>query len=171
VIELPASAVVIGFGGNVGDEPAIRERFRRARAALAELGALRSAPLYRTAPIGPAQPAFLNTAVGVRIDDVTAAELIHTVLEIERLLGRTRGVEARWGPRTIDLDVLVWGTRVVTTPELEVPHPRLIERRFALVPLIALFGDDVAIPGTSETAGELARRVERQALEQIDEVW
>ena len=70
---------------------------------------MRSAPLYRTAPIGPAQPPFLNTAVRVRWPTRRPAELIATVLEIERMLGRDRRGEARWGPRTIDLDVLVWG--------------------------------------------------------------
>ena len=128
-------ALVIGLGGNVGGDEAIVERFRRAREALAQLGETRAAPLYRTAAIGPVQPAFLNSAVRVRYREGTPAELIATVLELERLLGRDRRGEARGGPRVIDLDVLVWGARVIRTPELEVPHPRLVERRFALQPL------------------------------------
>src|SRR5690348_11768070 len=128
-------ALVIGLGGNVGGDEEIVERFRRAREALAQLGETRAAPLYRTAAIGPVQPAFLNSAVRVRYREGTPAELIATVLELERLLGRDRRGEARGGPRVIDLDVLVWGARVIRTPELEVPHPRLVERRFALQPL------------------------------------
>jgi 2-amino-4-hydroxy-6-hydroxymethyldihydropteridine diphosphokinase len=161
--------LVIGLGGNLGGDAAIVERFVRARAALAELGALRSAPLYRTAPIGPAQPSFLNTAVRVALGDAQPGELIATVLEIERLLGRTRG-EARWGPRVIDLDVLVWGARIVRTPELEVPHPRLAERRFALAPLVALLGEDFEIPDLGP-AGALLDRVAAQVCDEIAASW
>jgi 2-amino-4-hydroxy-6-hydroxymethyldihydropteridine diphosphokinase len=135
--------IVIGFGGNVDGDDAIIERFRRAREAFAGLGPVRSAALYRTAALGPAQADFLNTAVAVDFDAI-AGELIATVLEIERLLGRDRRNEARWGPRKIDLDVLVWDDRVIRTPELEVPHPRLYERRFALQPLADLIAVDPA---------------------------
>jgi 2-amino-4-hydroxy-6-hydroxymethyldihydropteridine diphosphokinase len=109
--ELPDDALVIGLGGNVGGDAAVRERFVRAREALAQLGDVRSAPLYRSAPIGPVQAAFLNTAVRMRYGDGTPGELIATLLELERMLGRDRGREARNGPRALDLDVLVWGTR------------------------------------------------------------
>jgi 2-amino-4-hydroxy-6-hydroxymethyldihydropteridine diphosphokinase len=162
--------VVIGLGGNIGSAAAIAERFDRARAALAELGAVRSARLYRSAPIGPDQPAFLNTAVRIALADAQPAELIAALLEIERLLGRRRETEARWGPRPIDLDVLVWGSRVLRTPELEVPHPRLAERRFALLPLIDLVGEDFAIAGLG-TAGALARRVAGQRCDEVAEAW
>ena len=132
--------IVIGFGGNVGGDDAIIERFRRAREAL---GAVRSAALYRTKAIGPEQADFLNTAVAIELD-TTPSQLIATVLEIEGLLGRDRRSEVRWGPRKIDLDVLVWDDRVIQTPELEVPHPRLYERRFALQPLADLMAVDPA---------------------------
>jgi 2-amino-4-hydroxy-6-hydroxymethyldihydropteridine diphosphokinase len=161
-------SVVVGFGGNIGDDAAIVERFRRAREAFAVIGSVRSASLYRSAPIGPAQPAFLNTAIAWKFDGVPA-ELIATVLEIERLLGRDRRGEARWGPRVIDLDVLVWGERVIRTPELEVPHPRLVERRFAVLPLIDLLGDDAVVVG--ERLGAIARRVAAQSVDQISETW
>ncbi len=166
--------VVIGIGGNIGSEPALVERFRHAREALEQLGDVRSAPLYRTSPVGPAQPAYLNTAVRVRLDGVQPGELIATLLELERLLGRDRSTEARWGPRRIDLDVLVWGQRVICTPELEVPHPRLAERRFALEPLIALLGEDQVIPGVGRAGAALsAIRLgdPAQTLEQIAETW
>lgn len=130
--------IVVGLGGNVGDEAAIVERFVRAREALSQLGPVRSASLYRTAPIGPAQAPYLNTAVSVAIADIQPGELIATILEIELLLGRDRRAEARWGPRKIDLDVLLWDDRIIRSPELEVPHPRLFERRFALQPLSEL---------------------------------
>jgi 2-amino-4-hydroxy-6-hydroxymethyldihydropteridine diphosphokinase len=161
--------VVIGFGGNVGTEEAITERFRRAREALAVLGDVRSAPLYRSAPIGPEQPAFLNTAVSVRISDVRPDELLATVLELERLLGRERPA-ARWGPRAIDLDILLLGERVIAQPDLEVPHPRLAERRFALEPLGELVGGDHVIPGRGRVA-ELLARVRDQTVELVSQTW
>lgn len=181
---IPDDAVAIGLGGNVGGDRAILERFVRAREALAQLGDVRSAALYRTAPIVTAegaaasprdsrlaQPPFLNSAVRVRWRDATASEVIETVLEIERLLGRDRRGEPRWGPRTIDLDVLVWGTRVIRTPELEVPHPRLAERRFALQPLVDLFGAEAVLPGTQDTLGALVGRVGAQQLDPLQSVW
>lgn len=169
--EIPEDTVVVGLGGNVGGEPAIVQRFVRAREALAELGEVRSARLYRTAAIGPVQAPFLNTAVRVRWRDAIASEVISTVLEIERLLGRDRRDTPRWGPRVIDLDVLVWSTRVIRTPELEIPHPRLAERRFALMPVVDLFGEDVVLPGSNATLGALLRRVSTQAVEELQSVW
>jgi 2-amino-4-hydroxy-6-hydroxymethyldihydropteridine diphosphokinase len=171
--------VVIGLGGNVGTEAEILERFDRAREALAALAPsssrgsqreLRSARLYRSAPIGPAQPAFLNTAVRIALADVQPAELIATLLEIERLLGRRREAEARWGPRPLDLDVLVWGSRTVRTPELCVPHPRLAERRFALLPLCDVVGEDFVVPGHG-AAGALLRQVADQPCDEVASAW
>jgi 2-amino-4-hydroxy-6-hydroxymethyldihydropteridine diphosphokinase len=165
-VSLELEPVVIGVGGNVGTDAEIVERFRRAREALAVLGPVRSALLYRTAPVGPVeQPAFLNTAVSVRAADLQPSELIATVLEIERLLGRDRRQEMRWGPRPIDLDVLVWGSRTHRTPELEVPHPRLAERRFALAPLADLY-PELVIPGHGPVASLLSR-VADQPLELV----
>jgi 2-amino-4-hydroxy-6-hydroxymethyldihydropteridine diphosphokinase len=160
--------IAIGIGGNIGSDAEIVERFGRAREALAALGDVRSAPLFRTAAIGPMQQPFLNSAMRLAMPEVQPGELIATVLEIERLLGRTRDV--RWGPRLIDLDVLVWGARVLRTPELEVPHPRLVERRFALEPLAAVMGEDFVIPNAG-TLRELLARVREQHCEQIAERW
>lgn len=167
------SRIVIGIGGNVGGEDAIRARFRQAREALAILGEVRSAPLYRTAPLGPEQPAFLNTAVLLRIANVQPRELAETLREIERVLGRQRESEVRWGPRTIDLDVLAWDDRVIRATEpggIDVPHPRVGERRFALAPLADLVGDDHVVPGVGRVGDALAR-VREQQIEQISASW
>lgn len=169
MIELAREPVVIGMGGNIGSQEEIIERFRRAREAIAELGDVRSAPLYLTAPIGPEQAAFLNTAIRVDVADLQPGELIATLLEVERLLGRQREREERWGPRPIDLDVLLWGARVVRSPELEVPHPRLGARRFALQPLADLF-PAAEIPGLGPVS-TLLERVRGQALEHIAASW
>lgn len=162
--------IVIGLGGNVGGEDAVRSRFVRAREALSLLGSLRAAALYRTAPIGPEQPAFLNTAVSLVAPDMLPDELMSIVLEIERLLGRDRHREERWGPRTLDLDVLVWDARVIRSPDLDVPHPRLGARRFALAPLVDVVGEDFEIPGVGRAGAALAR-VRDQTVEQLSETW
>jgi 2-amino-4-hydroxy-6-hydroxymethyldihydropteridine diphosphokinase len=166
----PIAPLVIGLGGNVGGDEAILARFRRAREALAAIGELRAAPLYRTGAIGPAQPAYLNTAVRLHAEGLTPGELLATIRELEHLLGRDRRGEARWGPRTIDLDVLVWGGRALRTPELWVPHPRLAERRFALEPLVALLGEAFEIPGAG-AAGALLARVRDQDVVEIAPGW
>lgn len=163
--------LAIGLGGNVGGEDAIRERFVRAREAFREYSHVWSASLYRTAPIGPSTESFLNTAVLLRIEDATPDEVIAFVLEIERLLGRDRRAEERWGPRTIDLDVLVWGDRVIRTPALELPHPRLADRRFALRPLLDLVPPGAALPGTDEPLGAYEARVADQIVDEIATDW
>lgn len=167
--------LVIGVGGNVGGEPAVVERFRRAREAisvLADGGRVRSAALYRSAPIGPAQPAFLNTALGLRATGVLPRELAATLAELEVLLGRDRAREVRWGPRPIDLDVLVWDGDVLRGPELEVPHPRLAQRRFALAPLVDLLGEAFEIPGAGPAGVLLARVADQDVAEsELSAAW
>ncbi|CAN5554330.1 2-amino-4-hydroxy-6-hydroxymethyldihydropteridinediphosphokinase [soil metagenome] len=169
IFSLSEDVLAIGLGGNVGGEPAVRARFAAARDAFAEIGSVRSAPLYRSAPIGPAQPAFLNTVIKVVADGAQPEEVIALIRELEALLGRDRANEVRWGPRTIDLDVLVWGARVLRTPDLEVPHPRLAERKFVIAPMIELFGEALVIEGRS--LGELARGVAQQDVELITSSW
>jgi 2-amino-4-hydroxy-6-hydroxymethyldihydropteridine diphosphokinase len=162
--------IILGLGGNIGSPAAITGRFTRVRDALSAIGNVRSAPLYRTAPIGPEQAAFLNSAVRLGVDDMQPEELVSIVRELESLLGRDRLREARWGPRTIDLDVLVWDDRVIRSPDLDVPHPRLHERRFALQPLVDLVGEDFAIAGVGR-AGDALAHVRDQQIELLSERW
>lgn len=166
---LAADVIAIGIGGNIGGEDRVRERFVVAREALGQLGEIRSAPLFRTVPIGPDQPAFLNSALRVRAPDATPGELVSLIQMIESMLGRDRSTEVRWGPRTLDLDVLLWGERRIQTPELEVPHPRMGQRRFVLAPLIELFGDDLLVG--DQTLGELIRAVPEGGVDEIMTSW
>ncbi|HUS27637.1 MAG TPA: 2-amino-4-hydroxy-6-hydroxymethyldihydropteridine diphosphokinase [Kofleriaceae bacterium] len=169
------TTLVIGLGGNIGDEDAITGRFDHARAALLELGLTsKSAKLYRTAAIGQpgaaSQSDYLNTAVRIHVDEgVTGRQLYMTVREIEILLGRDRRSETRWGPRTIDLDVILWGTRTFQTPELEVPHPRWSERLFVVRPLIDLFGEDAVIHG--HRLGALEQQLAAQRVQLVSARW
>lgn len=162
--------IVIGLGGNVGGSAAIVGRFVAVQRSLAYFGDVRPAPIYRTAPIGGVkQGPFLNTAFELAQLRARPIELLATLQELERLMGRDRAVEERWGPRTLDLDILVWGERVIELPNLTVPHPRLRERRFALAPLVDLVGEDFEIVGAGR-AGELLARVADQPLEQVAEL-
>jgi 2-amino-4-hydroxy-6-hydroxymethyldihydropteridine diphosphokinase len=128
----------IGLGSNLGDREAW---LRCAVAAVAELPRTQVrgvSSLRNTEPVGVTdQPRFLNGAVEVATS-LAPRELLEALLEIERLLGRDRAGVPRGGPRTVDLDLLLYGEAVIAEPGLEVPHPRLAERRFALEPLADL---------------------------------
>ena len=136
----------VGLGANLGDR---EESIRRAVALVDELGGVSVvgvSSLRETEPWGPVeQPRYLNGAVAVETD-LPPRELLDALLDVERRLGRARDDEVRWGPRTIDLDLLLYGDEVVDEPGLQVPHPRLHERRFALEPLAEL-DPTLEIPG------------------------
>jgi 2-amino-4-hydroxy-6-hydroxymethyldihydropteridine diphosphokinase len=91
-----------------------------------------------TDPVGKVeQPRFVNAAAGLETS-LAPRELLDRLLEVERGLGRDRTKEERWGPRTLDLDLLLYGAETIDEPALEVPHPRLAERAFVLEPLLEL---------------------------------
>jgi len=145
----------VGLGANLGDR---EETIRRAVALVDELGGVSVvgvSSLRETEPWGPVeQPRYLNGAVAVETD-LAPRELLDALLDVERRLGRARDDEVRWGPRTIDLDLLLYGDLVLDEPGLDVPHPRLHERRFALEPLAEL-APDALVPGRG-TAADLLR--------------
>lgn len=120
---------VIGLGANLGS----REATLRAAIALLGLEVVATSRLYATAPLGPPQPTFLNAAVRVRTELAPLA-LLARMQGVETQLGRVR--RERWGPRTVDLDLLWWEGGPVDEPNLTVPHPGLLERSFALAPLL-----------------------------------
>ena len=140
----PARAY-IGIGGNL-DDPLLQ--MRRAFRALRELPASRCvacSPLYRSAAVGgpSGQPDYLNAAAA--LDTTLAPDALLTALQsIETAQGRTRTV--RWGPRTLDLDLLLYDQLVLDEPRLTLPHPRLHERAFVLYPLYDI-APDLEIPG------------------------
>ena len=122
----------IGLGSNLGDRNAHLRKAGRSLAA--RVGSVvASSSLWETAPIGgPEQGAYLNAVVVVDTD-LDPAAVLATLLDIERAHGRER--RERWGPRTLDLDLLLYGDQTISAPGLTVPHPRLTERRFVLEPL------------------------------------
>lgn len=141
--------VYLGLGANLGD------RAGNLRAALARIDALPTTRLLgvsttrETPPWGNTdQPAFLNMAAAIETG-LSPEDLLHALLQIERDLGRER--RERWGPRTIDIDILVYTGETRDTPELQLPHPFLTQRRFVLEPLVQL-APDLVVAGKTVTA-------------------
>jgi 2-amino-4-hydroxy-6-hydroxymethyldihydropteridine diphosphokinase len=136
--------VVVGLGANLGDR---RSTLAASVAALARHGTIQAvSALYETEPVGPPQPAYLNAAVRGHFP-LSPGDLLQALLGIEQGLGRVRDV--RWGPRIVDLDILWIQGLAVSEESLVVPHARLRERRFALVPLL-----DVAPDARDPVSGE-----------------
>jgi 2-amino-4-hydroxy-6-hydroxymethyldihydropteridine diphosphokinase len=128
----------IGLGSNLGDR---EQNLLSAVEAITHIDAvavLCRSSLYESAPIGPAQGRFLNAAVSLECA-LEPSRLLVILKQIEQDLGREPTV--RWGPRTIDLDILLWGNRVVAEPHLQIPHVGLHNRRFALEPLVEIDPD------------------------------
>jgi 2-amino-4-hydroxy-6-hydroxymethyldihydropteridine diphosphokinase len=123
----------LGFGGNLGDPVAAFAGALRALAAHPEVAVLKLSSVWRTAPWGKLdQPEFLNMAALVETG-LSARALLAFCLDIERQAGRERG--ERWGPRTLDIDILSYGDEQIDEPGLQLPHPRIAERAFVLAPL------------------------------------
>lgn len=124
---------LIAMGSNLGDRRATLEDARRDLDQAPGIAVVRSSKIYETAPVGgPEQDAFLNAVIVAEVD-LGPDELLRLLQGVEARFQRRR--EVRFGPRTLDLDILAYGDQVVITPHLEIPHPRLHERRFVLVPL------------------------------------
>lgn len=157
----PPLDVVVGLGSNLGDRAALLEL---GAAHLREMGSLVAlSSVYETAPVGPPQPHFLNAAARL-LTERSAREVLRAVLEIERTAGRER--RERWGPRTLDLDLLWIRGRHVDEAELCVPHPRLCERAFALLPLLDV-APDAADPLTGQPYAQLLPRLDCSGVRRL----
>jgi 2-amino-4-hydroxy-6-hydroxymethyldihydropteridine diphosphokinase len=132
----------LGLGANLGDRLA---NLRRAVSLLDERGArfLRSSRVYETEPVGPDQPDYLNVVLEVETE-LSPRGLLIACLAVEQAMGRVRS--ERWGPRVIDADVLTFGDQEIKEPDLQVPHPRMHERAFVMIPLLELDADPM-LPG------------------------
>ena len=145
----------VGLGANLDDPGVSIARAVELLAAETEIEVVAVSTLRETDPVGyDDQPRFLNGAAELRTM-LTARELLERMLAIERSLGRVRGEGPRFGPRPIDLDLLLYGDDVIDEPGLQVPHPRLHERRFALEPLAEL-DPALEIPGRGTVQALLA---------------
>ena len=143
--------VYIALGSNVGDRAAMLARAVQAM-NLAGLRVLRQSSLYETEPVGgPPQGWFLNAVVEAQTD-LPPQRVLQTLQQIEQDMGRQRSIPS--GPRTLDLDILFDGDSVLRSGELEIPHPRLAQRRFVLVPLAEL-APQLVHPVLRKTVAEL----------------
>lgn len=163
--ELPA--VFLALGSNLGD------RRRNLAVALLRLEPLLRveavSSLYETEPVGPDQPKYLN-AVCRGITGLAPRALLRHVQEVEREIGR-RPDGTRWGPRPIDIDLLLYGDVVADEPELRLPHPELAERAFVLVPLAELAGE-ARHPLLGESIVALAAKIDASGVrKQADAGW
>jgi 2-amino-4-hydroxy-6-hydroxymethyldihydropteridine diphosphokinase len=154
--------VYVGVGSNLDDPPA---QLRRAFTKLTELPTtlvVLVSPIYRSRPFGPPeQPDYANAVAGL-LTQLSPRELLAGLQSIEAAQGRPKERQ-RWGPRIIDLDVLVYGRERLQDPDLTVPHPGIVERNFVLYPL-ADIAPDLEIPGLGRVT-ELKGRVTSTGLD------
>jgi len=164
---LNAVTVYIGIGSNL-QQPI--EQVKQALQRLAEIPQTRlitCSPLYRSAPLGPAdQPDYIN-AVAALATELAPLDLLDALQTIEQQQGRVRSGE-RWGPRTLDLDLLLYGEQEIAIDRLIVPHPGLGERNFVLYPLYDIAGEDLQIPGLG-LLGELLQACPAEGPELLEQ--
>lgn len=160
---------VLGVGGNVGDVPSTLSAALSVLDASPHIGVEDVSALYRTPPWGKTdQEHFFNACALVRTG-LAARELLDFCLAVERQFKRDRLRDERWGPRTLDIDILLHGETVCDTPTLQLPHPRIAERAFVLVPLADIL-PEIIIGGKS--VGSLARASDRTGIVQVkDRGW
>ncbi len=155
--------VYLGLGSNVGDREA-NLRGARERLEAAGVRVLRASPLYETEPVEyTEQRWFLNQVVEVETG-LFPLQLLARTARIEREMGRQRTVPK--GPRTIDIDILLFGRTVMQRAELEIPHPRMAERRFVLAPLEDL-APDLRHPLTHKTVREMLEAAPPQVMRRV----
>jgi 2-amino-4-hydroxy-6-hydroxymethyldihydropteridine diphosphokinase len=145
--------VYLGLGSNLGDRAANIRRAIDHLNDLADTSVVRHSSFYETEPVGAReQPDFLNAAAEVATTR-EPLDLLHAIKSIERSMGRDPDAD-RWGPRLIDIDILLWGDAVIETLELRIPHPEFRKRRFVLEPLCEL-APDLIDPESGRSIGEL----------------
>jgi 2-amino-4-hydroxy-6-hydroxymethyldihydropteridine diphosphokinase len=158
------TAVVLALGSNLGDRQDILQGAVDAIVGLPGVRVTAVSPVYETVPVGgPAQPDYLNAVV---LADAArpARELLDRLHEIEAAFDRVRLL--RWGPRTLDIDIIVFGSERSDDPELTLPHPRAHERAFVLAPWHDV-DPDAALPGHGPVA-ELLAKADRSGLRLSD---
>jgi 2-amino-4-hydroxy-6-hydroxymethyldihydropteridine diphosphokinase len=152
--------VFIALGSNLADPAAQIRSALRELARLPETRLVRTSSLYRNPPAGgPAQPDYVNAVAEIETG-IDAHALLDRLLEIERAHGRVR--DAPNGPRTLDLDIALYGDEIIREPGLAVPHPRMLERAFVLAPL-AEIAPDAMVPGHGRAA-DLAGKLDASGL-------
>ena len=159
-----SETVYLGLGSNEGDRERQLVSALRALTGIDAVSVLRCSSLYDSAPVGPPQPRYLNAAVALECD-LPPLRLLAILQHIEQEAGRKRA--ERWGPRRLDLDLLLWEGQLVAEPQLQIPHLELHKRRFALEPLCELAPGAVH-PVMKSTVKELLARLGPQDVHRLE---
>jgi 2-amino-4-hydroxy-6-hydroxymethyldihydropteridine diphosphokinase len=155
----------IGLGGNLGNSRAILNGAIDRLRIHPQMDVLAVSSWYRTAPIGPPQPDYVNGCATIRTS-LAPLDLLDTVREIEVEFGRVR--RDLWGARTLDLDLILYDNLVIDLPTLQIPHPRMLERAFVLVPLAEIAADWIE-PRSGASISTLCNRLESSGVERLPE--
>ncbi len=156
--------VYLGLGSNMGDRVALLQRAVHSLQEEKEIHIIELSSIYETDPIGfTEQPSFYNLVVHL-VTTLSPSDLLQKILSIETKLNRVR--KQRWGPRTIDIDILLYGDQRVEEENLTIPHPRLHEREVVLIPLLEIAGD-FRIPHIDEKVSNLLQKLPEQGVRQM----
>ncbi|OLP19965.1 2-amino-4-hydroxy-6-hydroxymethyldihydropteridine diphosphokinase [Leptolyngbya sp. 'hensonii'] len=158
---MPAAAIALG--SNLGDSQATIEAALDLLDHYPQIAVTRRSHWYRTSPVGPPQPDYVNGCALLQVG-LEPWPLMQTLLQVEVQFGRVR--QERNGPRTLDLDLLLFDNLVLETPQLQIPHPRMGDRAFVLVPLAEIAPDWVD-PITGKTIGELLQAVDCSGVQKL----
>lgn len=145
----------IALGSNLGDSFTILQQACATLAKTENIELISRSSWYKTKPIGPPQPDYLNGCVVVKTS-LSPLQLLNCLGKIEQKFGRERKI--RWGARTLDLDIILYDDLILNTPQLEIPHPRMRERAFVLNPLAEIAPDWIE-PVTGETILQLNQKI------------
>jgi len=155
-----ATKAAIALGSNVGDSATILKEALQALDQDPQVRVVSHSSWYRTVPVGPVQDDFLNGCALLETE-LEAEALLELLLKTELDFGRVR--LEHWGPRSLDLDLILYGDQVIATERLQVPHPRLAERSFVLTPLVEIAPDWIE-PTSGKTISELARQLGEEGI-------
>jgi 2-amino-4-hydroxy-6-hydroxymethyldihydropteridine diphosphokinase len=156
---------LVGLGGNIGEVRATLDRAVAAFCDESDVRLVAQSSDYATPPWGVVdQPPFVNRCIAIETK-LTPRALLDRALAVERMLGRDRARERRWGPRPVDIDLLAYDDVAMAEPDLTLPHPRLFERAFVLVPLAEIVPDRV-IAGVR--VRDALARVDTRGIEKLD---
>jgi 2-amino-4-hydroxy-6-hydroxymethyldihydropteridine diphosphokinase len=154
IAEVVRSALALG--SNIGDSVATLEAATQALTAIPGIELEAKSSWYRTKAVGPPQPDYINACIILQVK-MSPQELLDTLLAIEQKFGRVR--RERWGARSLDLDILLYDDLILDTPNLQIPHPRMHERAFVLVPLLEIAPDWIE-PVSGLTIKQLVKKVD-----------
>lgn len=150
----------ISLGSNLGESPIILEKALQTLEQTSVIIIEKISSWYETLPVGPAQPNYINGCAIIQTQ-LSPQNLLTTLLEIETKFGRIRA--ERWGARTLDLDLILYENLIFNTPQLQIPHPRMKERAFVLLPLAEIAPNWIE-PVTGKTITELLKEIDKSGI-------